>query len=45
MSETGSVLDIAVERIDGTAASLAEYAGKVLLIVNVGFEVWIYAAV
>jgi glutathione peroxidase len=35
MSENTSILDIPVERIDGTAASLAEHAGKVVLIVNV----------
>jgi glutathione peroxidase len=35
MSETSSILDVPVERIDGTATSLAEYKGKVLLIVNV----------
>jgi glutathione peroxidase len=35
MSETRSILDVPVERIDGTATSLAEHEGKVLLIVNV----------
>jgi glutathione peroxidase len=35
MSETHSILDVPVERIDGTATSLAEHEGKVLLIVNV----------
>jgi glutathione peroxidase len=35
MSEMTSILDIPVERIDGTAASLAEHAGKVVLVVNV----------
>ena len=35
MSEISSILDIPVERIDGTAASLAEHAGKVVLVVNV----------
>ena len=33
MSDT--IHDIAATRIDGTPASLGEYAGKVLLIVNV----------
>ena len=33
-----SVLDIPVERIDGTATSLAEHRGKVLLIVNVASQ-------
>jgi glutathione peroxidase len=33
-----SVLDIPVERIDGTPTSLAEYQGKVLLIVNVASQ-------
>lgn len=32
---TASVYDIPLKRIDGTPASLAEYAGKVLLVVNV----------
>jgi glutathione peroxidase len=35
MSESLPILVIPVERIDGTPASLAEYQGKVLLIVNV----------
>src|ERR1700733_688241 len=35
MSETSPILDVPVERIDGTPASLAEHRGKVLLIVNV----------
>ena len=35
MSETNPILDIPVERIDGTPTSLAEHSGKVLLIVNV----------
>lgn len=35
MSETSSILEISVERIDGSAASLAEHAGKVVLVVNV----------
>ena len=35
MSENKSILDFPVERIDGTPASLAEYKGKVMLIVNV----------
>jgi glutathione peroxidase len=35
MSETISILDVPVERIDGTPTSLAEHKGKVLLIVNV----------
>lgn len=35
MSETSPILDVPVERIDGTPASLAEHEGKVLLIVNV----------
>jgi len=35
MSESTSILDIPVERIDGTPASLAEHKGKVLLVVNV----------
>jgi glutathione peroxidase len=35
MSETSSILDVPVERIDGTTTSLAEHEGKVLLIVNV----------
>ena len=35
MHETQPILDVRVERIDGTTTSLAEYAGKVLLIVNV----------
>jgi glutathione peroxidase len=32
------ILDIPVERIDGTATSLAEHQGKVLLIVNVASQ-------
>ena len=32
---TNSVYDIAVETIDGTATTLNQYQGKVLLIVNV----------
>jgi glutathione peroxidase len=32
------ILDIPVERIDGTATSLAEHRGKVLLIVNVASQ-------
>jgi glutathione peroxidase len=35
MSEIISILDVPVERIDGTPTSLAEHKGKVLLIVNV----------
>jgi glutathione peroxidase len=35
MSVTASILNIPVEKIDGTPASLAEHRGKVLLIVNV----------
>jgi len=35
MSATISILDIPVEKIDGTPTSLAEHRGKVLLIVNV----------
>jgi len=35
MSQTPSILELPVARIDGTSASLAEHAGKVLLIVNV----------
>jgi len=31
MSETNPVLDVPVERIDGTPTSLAEHKGKVLL--------------
>src|SRR5271154_961121 len=38
MSETISILDIPVERIDGTPTSLAEHRGKVLLIVNVASQ-------
>jgi glutathione peroxidase len=38
MSETSLVLDISVDRIDGTPSSLAEHKGKVLLIVNVASE-------
>jgi glutathione peroxidase len=38
MSETSSIFDVLVERIDGTATSLAEYKGKVLLIVNVASQ-------
>jgi glutathione peroxidase len=33
-----SVLDIPVERIDGSATSLAEHQGKVLLVVNVASQ-------
>lgn len=36
--EQASILDIPVERIDGTPTSLAEYRGKVLLIVNVASQ-------
>jgi glutathione peroxidase len=35
MTETTSILDVPVARIDGTPTSLAEHKGKVLLIVNV----------
>jgi glutathione peroxidase len=35
MSETSPILDVPVERIDGTPTSLAEHKGKVLLIVNI----------
>jgi glutathione peroxidase len=35
MNETSPILDVPVERIDGTPTSLAEHKGKVLLIVNV----------
>jgi glutathione peroxidase len=35
MSETSPILDVSVARIDGTPTSLAEYTGKVVLIVNV----------
>jgi glutathione peroxidase len=38
MSETSAILDVPMERIDGTPASLAEYQGKVLLIVNVASQ-------
>jgi glutathione peroxidase len=38
MSDTNSILDIPVERIDGSPASLAEHKGKVLLIVNVASQ-------
>jgi glutathione peroxidase len=38
MSDTNPILDIPVDRIDGTPASLAEHKGKVLLIVNVASE-------
>jgi glutathione peroxidase len=38
MSDTNPILDIPVDRIDGTPASLAEHNGKVLLIVNVASE-------
>jgi glutathione peroxidase len=38
MSETISILDVPVERIDGTPTSLAEHKGKVLLIVNVASQ-------
>jgi glutathione peroxidase len=37
-SVPSSVLNISVERIDGTPTSLAEYQGKVLLIVNVASQ-------
>jgi glutathione peroxidase len=38
MSEITPILDVPVERIDGTPTSLAEYKGKVLLIVNVASQ-------
>jgi glutathione peroxidase len=38
MSETSAILDVPVERIDGTPTSLAEHTGKVLLIVNVASQ-------
>ena len=38
MNETTPILDVPVERIDGTPTSLAEHQGKVLLIVNVASE-------
>ena len=38
MSEIISILDVPVERIDGTPTSLAEHKGKVLLIVNVASQ-------
>jgi glutathione peroxidase len=38
MSESSTILDVPVERIDGTPALLAEHKGKVLLIVNVASE-------
>jgi glutathione peroxidase len=38
MSLTTPLLDIPVERIDGTPTSLAEHQGKVLLIVNVASQ-------
>jgi glutathione peroxidase len=38
MSDTSPILDVPVERIDGTPTSLAEHEGKVLLIVNVASE-------
>jgi glutathione peroxidase len=38
MSLTKPLLDIPVERIDGTPTSLAEHQGKVLLIVNVASQ-------
>jgi glutathione peroxidase-family protein len=37
-STPSSVLDIPVERIDGSPTSLAEHRGKVLLIVNVASQ-------
>ena len=38
MSATTPILNIPVEKIDGTPASLAEHRGKVLLIVNVASQ-------
>jgi len=38
MSETTPILDVPVERIDGTPTSLAEHKGKVLLVVNVASQ-------
>jgi glutathione peroxidase len=38
MSATTPILDIPVERIDGSPTSLAEHQGKVLLIVNVASQ-------
>jgi glutathione peroxidase len=38
MSATTPILNIPVERIDGTLTSLAEHQGKVLLIVNVASQ-------
>jgi glutathione peroxidase len=38
MSETTTILDVPVARIDGTPTSLAEHKGKVLLIVNVASQ-------
>jgi glutathione peroxidase len=38
MSATIPILDVPVERIDGTPTSLAEHKGKVLLIVNVASQ-------
>ena len=38
MSNPTPILDIPVDRIDGTPTSLAEHKGKVLLIVNVASE-------
>jgi glutathione peroxidase len=38
VSTPTSVLDIPIERIDGTPTSLAEHQGKVLLIVNVASQ-------
>ena len=35
MTEANSILDIPVQRIDGTPASLGEHKGKVMLVVNV----------
>jgi glutathione peroxidase len=35
MTDMTSILDIPVERIDGSSASLGEHAGKVVLVVNV----------
>ncbi len=38
MSAATSILNIPVERIDGTPTSLAEHQGKVLLVVNVASQ-------
>jgi glutathione peroxidase len=38
MTEPNPILDVAVDRIDGTSTSLAEHKGKVLLIVNVASQ-------